>query len=289
MKTTLLVKSRVTLLLIAYIAFHVTEAKSQEIELIWPNGIQDQNDNEQVVNREVDLNEFGLNRSISQDSIPTMTTYIPPAESATGIAVIICPGGGFGRVVIDKEGNDVARWLNTIGITGFVLKYHTGMRGDTKQLEDVKRAIRIVRSRAKELNIDVNKIGLIGFSAGGYIAASLAMNYDKGQATATDPIDRFSCKPNFLGLIYPAIPEDTEKKVNSITTPTFLIHADDDNLPAENSLRFYQALRKSKVCAEIHIYAKGGHGFGLGVNGGPVATWPERFREWLQVLEILED
>ena len=289
MKTTLHVKSRVAFLLFFYIAFHVTETKSQEIELLWPNGIQDSKENEQVVNRDVDLNEFGLNRSISQVSKPTMTTYLPPIESVKRIAVIICPGGGFGRVVIDKEGNDVARWLNTIGITGFVLKYRTGMRGDTTQLEDVKRAIRIVRSRAKEMNIDTNKIGLIGFSAGGYIAASLATSYDEGQVTATDPIDRFSCKPNFLGLIYPAIPEDIENNINNLTAPTFLIHADDDHLPAENSLGFYQALRKVEVSAEIHIYAKGGHGFGLGVNGGTVATWPERFKEWLQVMEILDN
>ena len=288
MKTTLLLKIRVALFLFFYIVFHVTGAKSQEIELLWPNGIHGSKDDEQVVNRDVDLNEFGLNRSISQVSKPTITTYFPPMESSTGIAVIICPGGGFGRVVIDKEGNDVARWLNTIGITGIVLKYRTGIRGDTTQVIDAKRAIRIVRSRAKEWNIDPNKIGLIGFSAGGYIAASLATSYDEGQATATDPIARISCKPNFLGLIYPAIPEDIEKNINNHTAPTFLIHADDDHLPTENSLRVYQALRKVEVSAEIHIYAKGGHGFGLGINGGPVATWPERFKEWLQALEILD-
>ena len=111
------------------------------------------------MNRDIDLNEFGLNRSISQVSKPTITIYHPPRESATAIAVIICPGGAFDRVVIDKEGNDVARWLNTIGITGIVLKYRTGMRGDTTQLYDAKRAVRIVRRRAKEWNIDPNKIG----------------------------------------------------------------------------------------------------------------------------------
>ena len=289
MKTSLPARYHVILVLFFLFAFHIAEAESQEVVLLWSNGIQDLKDNEQVVNRDVDLNEFGLNRSISQVSIPTLTIYLPPMESASGIAVIIVPGGGFGRVVIDKEGYDVARWLNTIGITGFVLKYRTGMRGDTSQLEDVKRAVRIVRSRAKAMNIDTNKIGLIGFSAGGYIAASLAMSYDEGQGRATDPIDQFSCKPNFLGLIYPAIPEDIENNINNLTAPAFIIHADDDHLPAENSLRFYQALRKVEVNAEIHIYTKGGHGFGLGVNGGPVATWPERFKEWLQVMKMLDN
>ena len=132
-----------------------------------------------------------------------------------------------------------------------------------------------------------NKIGIIGFSAGGYIAATVAMNYDEGQATATDPIDRISCKPNFLGLIYPVVPGDIERHIDEHTPITFLIHTNDDRLPAENSLRFYQALRKAKVTAEIHIYARGGHGFGLGVKGGPVATWPERFKEWLQAVEIM--
>jgi acetyl esterase/lipase len=252
-------------------------------ERLWSGpapGSEDIENTEEVVNTPEDQNEFGLNRSISNVSVPTLAIYLPPEDIATGSAVIICPGGAFQRIVIDKEGHDVARWLNSIGVAGVVLKYRTGAPEDA--LLDVQRAIRLVRSRAQELNIRPDRIGVMGFSAGGYAAAWAAVRFDEGQPDAKDALDRISSRPDFVSLIYPAIPENIEKYVTQNTPPAFLVHADDDQrVPSAQSVRFYQALRNAQVRAELHVYATGGHGFGLGIYGGPAASWPQSFSEWL--------
>lgn len=255
-------------------------------ESLWPDKAFVSSEKETIVNRDVEQNEHGLNRSISNVNTPQIFPYLPTDERVTDIAVIVLPGGGFDHLAIDKEGHDVARWLNTIGIVGFVLKYRT-VGADSQEViatatTDVQRAIRLVRSRSQEWGIDPHKIGLIGFSAGGYLVASAAVSWDDGQAGASDPVERASSRPSFLGLIYPGVPEDVKAQITQDTPPAFLVHADDDWLNSENSLRFYRGLHRAKVPAELHIYAQGSHGFGLGVRGGPVASWTGLFESWLE-------
>ena len=254
-------------------------------ENIWPGeapGSQKSDADEEIDNRDKDQNAFGLNRMIHNVSIPTIAIHLPPKETATGTAVIISPGGAFRFVVIDKEGHDVARRLNSIGVAAIVLKYRTKPYAEPEtSVLDLQRAIRIVRSRADELNIRPDRIGIMGFSAGGRMVSMAATQYDAGQADADDPVERVSSRPDFTAMIYPGAPKDIENRANKDTPPAFLVHAWDDPVPADSSVRYYQALRKVGVVAEMHIYAGGGHGFGLGVEGGPVTGWPELFSEWL--------
>lgn len=262
----------------------------QETALLWPQGApgEDEPDAEQVVNRDVDQNRHGLNRSYSNVTRPTMTTHLPPPEKRTGVAVVILPGGGFSRVVIDKEGHDVACRLNGLGVAAFVVKYRTGERDHPAAVQDVRRAIRVVRSRADSLGIAPGKIGLMGFSAGGYLAIQAALAPTDDHADAADPLVPISARPDFLGVIYPVVPEDPASAMTDDMPPAFLVHAGDDQLSPSNSVRFYSALLDRQIPAELHIYATGGHGFGLGVQGGAVATWPDRFRDWMITLGILD-
>jgi acetyl esterase/lipase len=271
---------------------HALHAGAYAIEPLWPDGAPGQQnalDNEAIVNRDADRNALGLNRAVSGISRPSLTAYLPPEETATGTTVLVLPGGGFHHLAIDKEGYDVAKWLNTLGVAGIVVKYRTEAE-DRKSvisaaIQDTKRAMRIVRRRSKEWRIDPDKIGLLGFSAGGYLAASVAADWDKGRADASDPVEQVSCRSAFLGLIYAVTPEDIGARIKTHAVPAFLAHAGDDQIPVENSLRVYHALHQAGVPAELHLYAAGGHGFGLGVHGGPVASWTERFAEWLEQIE----
>lgn len=241
---------------------------------------------EQVDNEEGDRNALGLNRSISQISVPALYVHLPPQEIATGAAVVILPGGAFQRVMIDKEGHDVARWLNAQGIAGIVVKYRTGaMPDDASYIQDTQHAIRLIRSRARELNINPERIGVMGFSAGGYLAvrSMVELQTARGAPDAPDPVERLSARPDFACLVYAYIHANTETRVTSDTSPAFIVHASDDQrVPVEHSLRLYQALRQANVPAEIHLYSAGGHGFGLGIRGGPPAHWTEAFIRWLQ-------
>jgi len=250
---------------------------------------------------------------------PTLTIYLAPEEKATGAAVVICPGGGYGFLAMDHEGHQIAQWLNSLGVAGFILKYrhrNSGAGyGHPAPLQDAQRAISMVRSRAKEWNINPNKIGILGFSAGGHLASSAGTHFQKRYSDAKDPIDRVSCRPDFLILIYPVIsmtewfthrgsrrnllgdnPDknlvenlSNEKQVTPETPPTFLIHTNEDKgVPAENSIYFYLALRKAKVPAEMHIYQKGRHGFGLGNKHGAVSSWSVRCAEWMRGMGLLD-
>jgi acetyl esterase/lipase len=241
--------------------------------------------------------------------IPTLTPYFPPAEKANGAAIIVCPGGGYSHLA-DHEGRPVAEWLNTLGITAFVLKYRLGPRyHHPAPLLDAARAIRTVRARATEWHLDPGRIGILGFSAGGHLTATIGTHFDAGKADAPDPIDRLSSRPDLMVLIYPVItmkefthagskkmllgenptPElitllSNDEQVTKETPPAFLVHtADDPGVPVENSLRFAAALRKARVPVEIHIYEHGPHGFGLGTKDPILATWPQRCAEWLRL------
>jgi acetyl esterase/lipase len=251
---------------------------------------------------------------ISNVQIPDITVYLPAKRYATGQAVVICPGGGYVRLAYDLEGLDIAKWLNSKGIAAIVLKYrlpitNNNIVGYKSPLLDAKRAIRTARYYASDWNIDKNKIGVMGFSAGGHLASTLGTHFDYGDPNAIDEIDRMSSRPDFMILCYPVItftkpfmhrgsrdallgknPDSSlikfysnELQVKDDTPPTFIVHADDDGaVPVENSLVFYEALRQKKIPVEIHIYPEGGHGFGLALGRGHLESWTDRCIDWIR-------
>lgn len=274
--------------------------ESAPLELpLWPAGLMVQLEQpEKVIEKSKDPSK--PTRSIFNVSIPTLTVYLPASTNASIPAVVICPGGAYGGLAFDIEGCDVAHWLNTIGVAGLVLKYRVPMtKGDGKHrlpLQDAQRALSIARSRATAWHLDPKRIGVMGFSAGGHLAVNACNNHDNRAYDVVDAADQFSCRPDFAILIYPAYlapksPEPTlypEITVTTNTPPTFLIHAEDDPISVENSLFYYLALKKANVPAQMIIFPTGGHGYGLGIRGGPVATWPRRCREWLKAEGILK-
>lgn len=228
---------------------------------------------------------------------PTLTVYRPLPEKNTGTAVVICPGGGYQILAIDKEGEEVAAWLNTLGVTGIVLKYRVPARKDQPRyqapLQDAQRAVSVVRGRAKEWGIDPARIGILGFSAGGHLSAAAATNHDKRHYAPIDELDKLSCRPDFAVLVYPAylaekLQLNSEIRVDASTPPVFFVHASDDRISSENSLTMYMALKRSGVPAELHVYASGGHGFGLRPSANPASTWPARCGEWMKARGLLE-
>jgi acetyl esterase/lipase len=225
---------------------------------------------------------------------PSVTAYLPSKETATGAAVIVIPGGGHVELWMDHEGYSVAEFLSSHGVAAFVLKYRLAREGGSTytieghSLPDVQRAIRLVRSRAQEWSIDPERIGVMGFSAGGHLAV-LAATSPSGTApdAAADPIDRLSAKPSFQALIYPGIPHDLNLSKN--TPPAFLVCGEDDRPDISQGLpELYVALKKAGVSAELHVYSGVGHGFGLRAsNSGGFAEWPQRFLEWMDARHLL--
>lgn len=242
---------------------------------------------------------------------PTLTYYLPDEGKRTGTAVIVCPGGGYGHLATGHEGHDVCRWLNSFGVAGVMLKYRNNKNNyrHPAPLHDAQRAIRTVRSRAKELRLRPDRIGILGFSAGGHLTSSAGTHFDAGDPNAADPVEQISCRPDFMVLIYPVIalgesfthkgsqrnllgpdpdPElvrsmSSEKQVTPRTPPTFLVHGSEDTaVPPENSIIFYRALHRVRVPVELHLFAKGGHGIGLRRDNLPWNTWPDLCRIWMQ-------
>lgn len=246
----------------------------------------------------------------AEADIPWITPHLPPSDRATGTAIVICPGGGYGKLAIGYEGHEVAEWLNRMGVAGFVLKYrHRGTGyGHPAPLQDVQRALQHVRAHAEGYGIKPDRIGVLGFSAGGHLASSAATHALAGDPNAPDPMSRVGSRPDFAILIYPVIslveplghmgsarnllgdnPDAAlveslcnERQVTPDTPPAFLVHGSDDTVvPVENSIAFYQALRRVGVPAELHIFEHGTHGFGLGKPGEATAMWPKLARHWL--------
>ena len=225
---------------------------------------------------------------------PTLTLFHP--KKPNGACVVICPGGGYSILAWDLEGTEVAQWLNGLGVTAAVLKYRVPRPKDLKKGElptgpylDGQRAVSLVRSKAKEWGIDPKRVGILGFSAGGHLAASVAIRSEERGYKALDAVDEVSCKPDFAVLIYPAyLVTDRrdalrpEFAVSKATPPMFLAHAGDDGVPAESSVRLYLALKEAKVPSELHVYSVGGHGYGLRPSKDPVSGWPARCEEWLR-------
>ena len=219
---------------------------------------------------------------------PTITAYFPPKEKANGVAVIICPGGGHRLLVINAEGTEPAQFLNNLGITAFVLKYRLGREEnspysvDKHPKEDAYRAMRLVHSRAAEWNINPDRIGILGFSAGGEVVSAIAYDDGKGNPDAADPVDRLNGKPDFLMQVYPG-PLFIPDSVNSDAPQLFMVAANDDECCSAPVVKLLQAYRAAKVPVEVHLYAHGGHGFNMGNRSlsAAIKGWPQRMADWL--------
>jgi acetyl esterase/lipase len=230
---------------------------------------------------------------------PTLTVYKPAKEKDTGVAMLICPGGGYHNLGWDVEGTEIAEWLNSIGITGIILKYRCPRRpGDEKgvppagPLKDAQRAISFTRSKAKDWGIDPNKIGMVGFSAGGHLVGSTCTNFEKRTYDAIDDIDKISCRPDFGVMCYSGYFKVDDGlsptvKTPKDTPPLFFVHATDDTISdVEHSVTFYLALKRAKIDSEMQIFAKGGHGFGVR-PGSPCHGWTRTCTDWLRTRGIL--
>jgi acetyl esterase/lipase len=259
--------------------------------LLWPNGAPGSEG--KTAGEAVRVTENG-EHIVSSVHRPSITPFLPSKENATGAAVIIAPGGGHRELWMDHEGYNVARWLSQHGVAAFVLKYRLALdNGSTYTIEgsalaDIQRAVRLVRRRASEWGINPEHIGVMGFSAGGELAAMASTRYDAGVAGAADPIESESSKPAFQALLYPAIPHNMS--LSKQTPPAFLVCGEDDRPDiAEGLPQLYLSLKQAGVSAELHILARSGHGFGVRPgNRPPVSDWPQLFVEWLDVQGMLE-
>jgi acetyl esterase/lipase len=228
---------------------------------------------------------------------PTLTVYRPDKEKDTGVAMLICPGGGYHNLGWDVEGEEVAAWLNSIGVSGIILKYRCPRRpGDVMgeppagPLKDAQRAVSLVRSKAKEWGIDPGKIGIVGFSAGGHLAGATATNFEKRTYEAIDDIDKVSCRPDFAIMLYSGYFKVKGKdelsptiRVAAGAPPLLLVHCSDDTISeVEHSVTMYLAMKRAGVPVELHVYATGGHGFAVRPVDHPCSTWTDRCTEWLR-------
>lgn len=287
--------------------------KAQEITMaLWPEG-KVPNHQRSALKEKIDTGETV---KITLVQSPEITVYLPTKRSATGQAIIICPGGGYSYLSYNWEGTDPARLLCAKGIVAIVLKYRlpedaSNVTPHLSPLMDAQRAMRIVRRYASKWGIKKNNIGIMGFSAGGHLASTIATQFDNGDPSSKDSIEQQSSRPDFVALVYPVISMNktimhkgsrdmligekadsslarfysNELQVTKETPPTFLVHATDDkSVPVENSLLFYQALKDHGVQAEMHIYPKGGHGFGLAIGKGYLEGWTDRLVEWMRGL-----
>jgi acetyl esterase/lipase len=246
---------------------------------------------------------------------PTVTFYPANGNQTARTGVLIAPGGAYGHLAMNHEGRQVANWFNAMGVNGFVLKYRLGPRYHHPiELGDAQRALRLLRFRAAEFQLDPNRLGMMGFSAGGHLTATAATHFDHGNRQASDPIDRMDCRPDFVILAYPVIsfqpaithagsvgnllgaqPDprlvddlSNELHVTAQTPPAFLFHTSTDPaVPVANSLRFYEALRKAQVPAELHVFEVGPHGVGLALEDPSLGQWPGLLREWLRLRGLL--
>ncbi len=229
---------------------------------------------------------------------PQMYVYPAPKETRNGAAVLVCPGGGYNILAWNHEGTEVAEWLNSLGVTAVVLKYRVprrkGLEKHEVPLKDAQRALSYVRSMAKEWHVDTDNIGILGFSAGGHLAATVSTNFDKRSYEAIDAVDEVSCRPDFTVLVYPAYLMNEKNdgldpliNVTEKTPPVFLVHAYDDRVTPLSSVHYFLAAKQHKVPAELHVFPKGGHGYGMQKRGLPVNDWPSLCETWLRAEKII--
>jgi len=285
-----------------------TEPTGPRVLPLWPEGVPGAKP-ELGPNR---VDQDGRSTNITE---PTLTVYPAAVDRANGTAVIICPGGGYVRQSTRREGEQYAHWLSTLGITSFVLTYRQVEFGHPAPLQDVLRAVRLVRAQAAQYQVDAGRIGVMGSSAGGHLAASAGTLFDHPLGRTGAALDAVGARPDFLLLMYPVIamdgaaahagsrkallgaaprPEDVElmsvaRQVTARTPPTLLIHTQaDTSVPVENSILFYQALTRAKVPAEMVLYEHGAHGMGMRDGLGTASTWPRRAEEWLRERGLLD-
>jgi acetyl esterase/lipase len=277
---------------------------------LWPGGIPGSIQSESYIEKPTYVNDVPTR--FERVTEPTITVFLPPKEKATGSAVLICPGGGYGALAFDHEGNAVAKWLNDNGIAGIILKYRLPsdlIMKDKKfgPLQDAQEAMRTIRRNASKWNINPGKIGVLGFSAGGHLASTLSTHYAERVYETTDTT---SARPDFSVLVYPVITFDAsfthagsrrnligenpsqeliehfsnELQINAKTPPAFLVHSGDDKaVPVKNSISYYEGLVKYGISSELHIFQKGGHGYGLAVDRETQMAWPELCIRWIRV------
>lgn len=303
-----------TLLTLCFLACTHLSALAQVDSLyVWPEAIPNALSNAKVTEI-ADRGKDGYLR-IRHVIKPMIKVFLSPEEKANGTAVVICPGGGYGHLSIEKEGDNFARWFNEMGVAGIVLKYRLPDEKIMKDQsigpwQDAQEAVRIVRRNADKWKINPEKIGIMGFSAGGHLASTVAARFSEGKDGDV------SSRPDFALLIYPVITMkdeftheasrknllgnqpgkdlinrfSNELQISKKTPPSFLVHSTDDRVvPVENSIRFYLALKRKGVPAEMHLYERGGHGYGFGASGETVSAWPESCKTWMQSHGLLND
>jgi len=270
---------------------------------LWPGGAPGETNKigeETDITKESDNNVAGKRLiRLGNVSKPTLTVYRPAKEKDNGAAVVVFPGGGYNILALDLEGTEVCEWLNSMGVTAVLLKYRVpkraGLEKHTVALQDAQRAVGLVRQHAREWGIDPRRIGVLGFSAGGHLAATLSASANQRTYSAVDDADVQSCRPDFAILIYPAYltlkdqhdAVSPETSVRSNTPPTFITMTQDDPVRVETALFYSAALKTAGVPFELHIYPKGGHGYGLRRTENPVTGWPDRAAEWMQSRALL--
>jgi acetyl esterase/lipase len=294
---------------------NVLIVRSQTLTLkLWPEGIPGAKSDPSYVEK-ITTAEGRITRC-EKVVTPDLTVFLPAPGKANGAAVMICPGGGYGVLAFDHEGNAIAKWLNDNGIAGFILKYRLPsdqimVDKSVGPLQDAQEAMRIIRRHASEFKIDPKRIGVIGFSAGGHLASTISTHYSE---KVYDVKDNTSARPDFSLLIYPVVSMDTlithrgsrnnllglnpgdeqvrrfsnELQITSDTPPAFLVHSSDDNaVPVMNSIGYYKGLQKNKIPAELHIFQKGGHGYGLAIDKGTESSWPDLCIKWLKAMGLI--
>lgn len=278
---------------------------------LWNESIPNYNNNE--IEEKIDTSDIVVIRKVN---MPSIEVFKPSLKNNNGMAVIVVPGGGYNVIVYDWEGTEIAKWLNANGITAIVLKYrlpHTknNIDGRLSPFLDLQRAVRLTRNYSKDWGIDETKVGVIGFSAGGHLAATLGTHFEESNLFNIDSIDTIDCRPDFMILMYPVITfkepylhkgskhfligdnhdlsltdyYSNELHVNKNTPPTFIVHAvDDKSVPVENSIMFFNELKNHSVSTEMHIYPIGGHGFSLAIENEALNSWTNLCLSWLKNL-----
>jgi len=303
------------ILIILLFIMNVLIVRSQTVTLkLWPEGIPGSKTDPSYVEK-ITITE-GKTIRCEKVVTPDLTVFLPAPEKSNGAAVMICPGGGYGALAFDHEGNAIAKWLNDNGIAGIILKYRLPSDLIMKDksigpLQDAQEAMRVIRRHAEEWKIDPKKVGVIGFSAGGHLASTISTHYAE---KVYDVKDNTSARPDFSLLIYPVVSMDTlvthrgsrnnllglkpgddlvrrfsnELQITADTPPAFLVHSsDDDAVPVMNSIGYYKGLQKNKIPAELHIFQKGGHGYGLAIGRGTESSWPDLCIKWLKAMGLI--
>ncbi len=266
--------------------------------ILFPGGAP--GEQKKMTEREIDGNQVGGRPVTRLTDIgdPAITIFQAPAATATGTAMIVCPGGGYGILAYDLEGTEICEWLNKVGITAILLKYRVPIREGRQRyeapLQDVQRAISYVRYHAEKWNIDPARIGVMGFSAGAHLSVMASTHYPERTYAKIDAADEESCRPDFCLLVYPAylagenFQVASEIKITSNTPPTMIVQTEDDKSHINSSLFYYYALKEAGVSAWMYLYSKGGHGYGLRNTGFAVNEWPQRAEGWFRELKLIK-